>query len=234
MRSKYQSVIGSLLYIMLGTRPDIAFAVIKMSQFCANPTAEHLQKALYIVRYLKGTKDLSITYDGYSKSSFTAFSDTDWAGNLESRRSTTGFIVFLADGPISWVSKRQKTIALSSTEAEYMALTETCRQITWQRSLLQEMSYQLPPFPLYGDNQGSLFLASNPAQEHRTKHVDVHHHYVCECVEREKVQLFFVPTQEQLADIFTKNLTWQWFEDVRKNIHLHPYSQSSQRGGVSK
>ena len=105
LRSRYQSVIGSLLYIMLGTRPDIAQAVIKMSQFSSNPSEEHLQKALYIVRYLTGTKSFCIKYDGTSKAGFLAYSDTDWAGDHETRRSTSGYAIFLGDGIVSWLSR---------------------------------------------------------------------------------------------------------------------------------
>ena len=104
LRSRYQSVIGSLLYIMLGTRPDLAYSVIKMSQFSANPTEDHLKQALYIVRYLATTRDLCLSYQGMSKDGFLAYSDTDWAGDLETRRSTTGYCIFLADGIVSWLS----------------------------------------------------------------------------------------------------------------------------------
>ena len=103
--SRYQLVIGSLLYIMLGTRSDIAFSVIKMSQFSSNPSEEHLQKALYIVRYLLGTKDLCITYDGASGSGFMAYSATDWGGDLETHQSTSGYKMFLGNGIVSWLSR---------------------------------------------------------------------------------------------------------------------------------
>ena len=170
LRSRYQSVIGSLLYIMLGTRPDIAQAVIKMSQFSSNPLEEHLQKALYIVRYLAGTKNLCIKYNGASKAGFVAYSDTDWAGDHETRRSTSGYAIFLGNGIVSWLLRRQCKITLSSTEAEYVGMTEVAKQISWIRNLLSKLKFKLPTVPLYVDNQGAIFLASNPAQEGRTKH----------------------------------------------------------------
>ena len=105
LRGHYQSVIGSVLYIMLGTHPDIAQAVIKMSQFSSNPSKEHLQKALYIVWYLASTKNLCIKYDGASKAGFVEYSDTDWAGDHKTHRSTSGYAIFLGDGIVSWLSR---------------------------------------------------------------------------------------------------------------------------------
>jgi hypothetical protein len=127
LRSRYQTVIGSLLYLMLGTRPDISFAVTQLAQHAANPTDDHLNKALYICRYLVGTPDYKLVYDGASGEGISACTDSDWASNVNNRRSQTGFFVKMAKGLISWTSKAQKTIALSSTEAEYMALSDCSR-----------------------------------------------------------------------------------------------------------
>ena len=223
LRSRYQSVIGSLLYIMLGTRPDIAYAVIKMSQFSANPSEEHLQKALYIVRYLATHQSLCIRYNGLSLSGFLSYSDTDWAGDVETRRSTTGYAIFLADGIVSWLSRRQRKITLSSTEAEYVGMTEAAKQLHWIRNLFSEIGFSVPVFTLLCDNQGAIFLASNPAQEGRTKHIEIPEHYIRECVQDGTIQLFYIPTGEQVADIFTKNVTWQKFEDNRKRLTLVPF-----------
>ena len=211
---------------MLGTRPDIAQAVIKMSQFSSNPLEEHLQKALYIVRYLTGTKNLCIKYDGASKAGYVAYSDTDWAGDHETRRSTSGYAIFLGNGIVSWLSRRQRKITLSSTEAEYVGMTEVAKQISWIRNLLSELKFKLPTVPLYVDNQGAIFLASNPAQEGRTKHIEIPEHYIRECVHDGKIKLYYIPTNEQVADTFTKNLTWQRFEANRKMLQLIPYSMT--------
>ena len=132
LRSRYQSVIGSLLYIMLGTRPDIAFAVIKMLQFSSNPTEEHLQKVLYIVCYLSSSKDLCIQYLATgNQNGLCAYSDTDWAGDIETSCSTTGYAIFLGNGIVSWLSRRQRRVTLSSTEAEYCRMTEIAKQLRW-------------------------------------------------------------------------------------------------------
>ena len=131
LRATYQSVIGSLLYIMLGTRPDIAYAVTVMSQFAVNPSREHLDKALYICRYLAGTQKYALVYEGLTNKGLIAYTDSDWAADPIKWRSVTGFFFKLANGIISWLSHSQKTVALSSTEAEYMALSDCSCQAVW-------------------------------------------------------------------------------------------------------
>lgn len=132
MCHKYQQVIGSLLYIMLGTRPDIAFAVTrltKLSQFTSNPSKDHLAKALYICKYLVSTADYKLIYSAENNEGIYAFADSDWASDITTRRSTTGFMVKLASGIFSWNTRVQCTVTLSSTEAEYMLLSDACKPI---------------------------------------------------------------------------------------------------------
>jgi hypothetical protein len=123
--SHFQQVIGSLLYIMLGTRPDIAFAVTKLSQHAANPSEDHLSRALYICHYLLGTSDYALVYDGPSDGRLEAYANSDWASDPNTRKSTTGYLVKLAGGIFAWNSCAQKTVALLSTEAEYLSLSDT-------------------------------------------------------------------------------------------------------------
>ena len=170
IHSQYQSVIGSLLYIMLGTQPDIAYAVIRMSQFCADPSQEHLSRALYIIRYLGSTKNLALPCDGANHNGFLGYTDSDWAANPDDQKSITGYVLFLTNSPVSWLTRWQKTVALSSTEAEYMAMSDTTRQISWIKSLLGEIHFSIPKVLFYCDNQGAIFLATNPAQEQCFKH----------------------------------------------------------------
>jgi len=226
-RQKFQSVIGSLLYLMLGTRPDIAFAVIKMSQFSANPSQDHLDKAMYIMRYLVGTQNYHVVYDGRLNEGLIAHTDSDWAGNPIKRRSTTGFFASLASGIVCWQSCLQKTVALSSTEAKYMAMSDTCQQIVWIQSLFQELGYDLAPTPICGDNQGSIFIGSNPVQEQRTKHIDIRYHYIRECIEDGKVSVYFVPGNENPADMFTKNLGAIDFLRFRKHLGIKFFDDKS-------
>ena len=220
LRSRYQTVIGSLLYIMLGTRPDISFAVTKLAQFASNPSVEHLNKALYVVRYLIGTRNYSLVYDGAKGMGLIACTDSDWASDPHTRRSQTGFYLKLAGGIFSWTSRAQRTIAHSSTEAEYMALSDCSRQVMWIRSLLGELGYKLHAIPISGDNQGSLFMASNPITESRSKHIDIRYHYIREVVEAGHVEVFFIDGNDNPADLFTKNLGHIKFLRFRSQLGL--------------
>jgi hypothetical protein len=161
LHHRFQQVISSLLYIMLGTRPNIAFAVTKLLQFAANPSKDHLAKALYICHYLISTPDYRIIYSGRKEKGFITYADSDWASDAHTCHSTTGYMVMLASGVIFWNTRVQKTVVLSSTEAEYMSLSDTCRQLQWMHSLLWELEMPINTIPLCGDNQGAIFIASN-------------------------------------------------------------------------
>ena len=224
LRSKYQMAIGSLLYIMIGTRPDIAFAVTLLSSHSANPSQDHYDRTLYIMRYLIGTKNYSLKYDGRGDLGLTACTDADWAGNPNTRRSVTGYFLKIAGGIFSWQSRAQKTVALSATEAEYMSLSDCSRQVVWVQSLCKELGYNLTPTPICGDNQGSIFMASHPMQNPRSKHIDIRYHYIREVVASGKVALFFIEGSENPADLFTKNLGHVKFEKFRDSLGLEFYS----------
>ena len=221
LRTKYQSLIGTLLYITLGTRPDISYAVTRLSQYSAHPTSEHLKAAMHILRYLNGTRSLQIVYRGASRSGLIGYSDSDWAENKDDRHSTTGYVHFMADAAVSWVSRRQKTVALSSTEAEYMALSDSSRQVAWLRMFQRELGFDTShPTPMCADNNGSIFLAINPAHDRRTKHVDIRYHYIREFLEAGHAKLYYVNTNEQIADILTKPLTFEKQADFRGRMGL--------------
>ena len=227
LRSCFQMVIGSLLYLMLGTRPNIAFAVTHLSHHSVNPSQDHLSKALYICCYLIGTSKYSLVYNGGSGAGLTACTDSDWGLDPTSHLSQTGFYLRLADGLISWTSHAQKTIAYSSTEAEYMALSDCACQVTWIRSLLSELSYKLNAIPICSDNQGSIFMASNPVMEPCTKHIDIRYHGICESIANGKVKLFFIDGAENPADLLTKNLPCEKFMKFRAQLGLQFPSGSS-------
>ena len=173
LRSRYQMVIGSLIYLMIGTRPDIAFAITALSKHAANPSQDHLDKALYIGRYLLGTQSAYIKYDGSTGKGITACTDSDWGSDPMACKSVTGYFLKLANGIFSWTSRTQKTVALSSTEAEYMALSDYSRQVVWIKMLLSEIGFNLTAILICGDNQGSIFIASNLVMEKRSKHIDI-------------------------------------------------------------
>ena len=222
--ASFQQVIGSLLHIMIGTQPDIAYAVTKLLQFAANPTQDHLNRALYICRYLIGTANYALVYDGKSDGGLLAYADSDWASDPITRKSTTGYLVKLANGVFCWNSRAQKSIASSSTEAEYMSLSDTSRQLVWIRSLFTELGISLAPIPLCGDNQGSIFLASNPVQEKRIKHIDLRYHYIREVIRQKQIELLFIEGAENPADLFTKNLGRIKFLKFRERLGLEFYS----------
>ena len=224
MRTLFQQIIGSLLYIMLGTRPDIAFAVTKLAQFAANPSKEHLDKAKYVLRYLAGTAKYALVYQGASNKGLIAYTDSDYAADPVKRRSTTGYLLKLANGIISWQSRAQKTIALSATEAEYMALSDCSRQVVWIQNIFTELGFPVKPTQICADNQGDIFIASNPVQERRTKHIDVRFHYVRDLIEQKRIDIVWVPTDENSADMFTKNLGHIKFEKFRGMLGLEFYS----------
>ena len=209
---------------MLGTRPDITYAVTKLSQFSANPSKEHMMKVEHICRYLRSTCDYAMVFDGSSDTGLIAFMDSDWATYPIKQRSITGYFFKLANCIFSWQSRAQKTIALSSTKAEYMALSDCSWQAVWIQSLLKELGISIPTIPICGDNQGSIFIGSNPVQERRSKHIDIRYHYVRQLVEEKIIELFFVEGAENPADLFTKNLASPKFIKFRNQLGLEFYS----------
>ena len=225
--SHFQMVIGSLLYLMLGTRPDIAFAVTHLLCHSANPSQDHLSKALYICCYLIGMSKYSLVYNGGSGAGLTACTDLDWGSDPTSRLLQTGFYLKLAEGLISWTSRVQKTIAYSSTEAEYMALSNCTCQVTWIQSLLGELGYKLNAIPICGDNQGSIFMASNPITGPCSKHIDIRYHRIRESIANGKIELFFINGAENPADLLTKNLPCEKFTKFRVQLGLQFPSGSS-------
>ena len=222
-RALFQSIIGSLLYLMLGTRPDIAYAVTKMSQYAANPSQEHVDKALYICRYLRGTMDYSLVLDGPSKEGLQAYSDSDHGADPEKRRSVTGNVVMLANAAVLWTLHAQKTIANSSTEAEYMAVSDCSKQVMWLKHMFKELGMPLSKIPIYSDNNGAIFISNNPVQERRMKHIDIKHHYIRQCIEDGDVEVLRVDTNDNIADIFTKPLGAIKFIKFRDQLGLEFY-----------
>jgi len=202
----YQSAVGSLMYAMLGSRPDIAYAVGLVSQFNHSPLWEHWIAVKRIFRYLAGTKGHQLQYGTSNNSG--GFSDADW-GSGHDRKSVGGFVFLLNGGAVSWASKKQTSIALSTTEAEYMSMTQAAKEIIWLRVLLEELealTHIRQMSQLHRDNQGALALARNPEYQTRTKHIDIQYHFIRELVTAEKVFLEYCPTSEMIADIMTKSL----------------------------
>ena len=221
LRTRFQSLMGSLLYACLGTRPDIAFAISRLGKFSANPSEQHLDYLFYVLCYLRGTIDYHLRYDGASNAGLIAFSDSDWAEDRDDRHSQTGFIFKMAGGAISWASRRQPTILLSSTEAEYKAASDTSRQMMWLRTFGDEIGDDISSAtPLCIDNQGAIFLADNPHVDRRTKHIDVRYHFVREYIESGSMDIFYVESKKNLADTLTKNVSFAILEYFVKEAGL--------------
>lgn len=219
--SLYQIMVGKLIFLT-HTRPDIGYAVSVLSRFMAHPQAPHAQAVKHLFTYLQGTTDLALLYRKGESDDLLGYTDADWAADAHDRRSTTGFVFYLGGTPVTWCSRKQPTVALSSTESEYMAITEGAKEAVWLRRLLNEIRIldNHCPTKILGDNQGCLNLAHNPIFHGRTKHIEVRHHFIHEKVASGEIKLEYVPTTEQGADILTKATGKTTFETLRSKLGL--------------
>ena len=203
---EYSAVIGSLNFAAIATRPDLKYTVYELSQFMNNPSPIHWTAAKRALRYIKGTLNLGITYlpsnlDPHS------YSDANWGTNLTDRRSVSGYAIMFGEGAISWYSKKQPTVALSTMEAEYMALSNTTRECLWIRELLTELG--IPPNGstiINVDNQAAIKFTENSQFHAQSKHIDIRHHFIREHIASNEVSVQYCATENNLADIFTKTL----------------------------
>ncbi|XP_074351810.1 secreted RxLR effector protein 161-like [Apium graveolens] len=213
----FKSIVGGLRYLV-HTRLDISYAVGIISQFMERPTLLHLNAAKKIMRYVKGTMNYELIYSRDSaNNALTGFTDSHLVGNLEDRKITSGMVFYLNESIITWVSQKQKCVVLSSCEAEFMAATAATCQGIWLRNLLTEVTGErIGPDTLYADNRSAIDLAKNPVFHGRSKHIDIHYHFIRECVERGKIIVKHVKTEEQRADVLTKALSIVKFERMRQ------------------
>ena len=195
------------MYLAVATRPDIAHAVSALSQFNTCFGQVHWTAAERVLRYLKGSADLGLTYEQRRKS-LIGYVDADWAGCVVDRRSYTGYTFILANSAISWNSKKQRTVALSSTEAEYMGLAEASKEAIHLRNFLTELGFEsISDAKVFNDNMGAQRLAENPIFHARSKHIDIRHHFVRETLRNKLIKLEHVSTEDVAADMLTKALT---------------------------
>lgn len=218
--SHYRMVVGSLQYLTL-TRPDISFSVNRVCQFMYSLTEEHWRVVKRILRYLKDTSHYGLLLQLFFSTHIQAFSDADWPGSIDDRKSTSDYAIYFGDNLVSWCSRKQRTVARSSTEFEYKALVDASAEISCFHSLLTELGFRSssPPI-LWCDNLGATYLSANPVFHARTKHVEIDFHFVREKVARKELHIQFISTKDQIADIFTNGLPSQSFRFFRDKLKI--------------
>jgi hypothetical protein len=213
----YRSLIGSLLYAALGSRPDIAYAVNQLSRFNSNPGKAHWVAARKVLKYLKGTKDRGITYKPPSTLllNHSLLCDSDWGQIVENRRSVSGFVNFLSFGPISWLARTQKTVALSSCEAEFLSLIEALKEALWLSMFLDELGVPFrTPLTIQLDNQSAINLSENAVDHARSKHIDIRYFRIRDDIDANRIKLLFIPGIENTSDLLTKPVTKKVWDDL--------------------
>ena len=228
----YRQMVGSLIYMTI-TRPDLSYAVGLVSQFMQSPRKPHLDAVRRILRYVKSTVQYGLHFRSFGDLTLFGYTDADWAGSAQDRRSTSGYVFSLGSAAVTWSSKKQPTVALSSTEAEYRGAALAACESVWLCSLLADLGQHVSgPISLYCDNMSSIQLASNPVFHARTKHIEVHYHFIREKVLAGQIDMSYVQTGEQVADIFTKALPRDKFENFRFFMGVRKLSLSL-RGSVA-
>lgn len=203
----YREAVGSLMYLAVATRPDISFAVGNVSRYLEKPAEAHENAVKRILKYIRGTIDMGICFESENDLVFRGYSDADYAGDVETRRSTSGYVFMFGNGIISWCSERQKSVALSTTESEYIAASHAVKELVWLKRLLSELLLVEMDAPIFFmDNQSAIRLVKNPEFHKRTKHIDVRFHFIREKFEDGTFDLEYVPSNEMVADILTKAL----------------------------
>lgn len=215
----YQKLIGALMYLAVTTRPDIAYAVNFMSQFNSNYTEEHWKIVKRILRYIRGTIDFGLQFEKTNMALYGVV-DADWGSNISDRRSYSGYAFILGGSAISWEARKQRTVSLSSTEAEYIAIAEATKEALYLRGILKDIGIDNEDVTLFNDSQSAQKLIKNFGYSARTKHIDIRHHFVRDCLQNHDITLEYLPTENMPADILTKGLTRNKHELCSKNLGL--------------
>jgi hypothetical protein len=215
----YRSMIGSLLYLC-ASRPDIMLSVCMCARFQSDPRECHLVAVKRILRYLVATPCFGIWYPKGSTFDLIGYSDSDYAGCKVDRKSTSGTCQFFGRSLVSWSSKKQTSVALSTAEAEYVAAGQCCAQLLWMRQTLRDFGYNQSKVPLLCDNESAIRMADNPVEHSRTKHKDIRHHFLRDHQQKGDIEVFHVSSENQLADIFAKPLDEQTFCKLRSELNV--------------
>ncbi|KAK6149771.1 hypothetical protein DH2020_017296 [Rehmannia glutinosa] len=209
----YSNAIGSVIL-------NILHAVCLSACFQSNPKESHMSIVKRIFRYLKDTIQYGLFYPKNEKFSLQGYSDSDYAGNIDDRKSTSGSCQFLGDFLVSWFSKKQNCVSLSTAEVEYIFAVFCCIQLLWIKQTLANYKCSFENVPIFCDNMSAINIAQNPAHHNRTKHIEIRHHFLRDCVSKRKTEIYFVPSQDQLTDIFTKPLSAKSFASIRARLGI--------------
>ena len=216
----FKQAVGSLMYLT-ATRPDLMYAVSLISRFMANPSETHWNAIKRILRYLKGTTELGIFYKKGEDIKLVAYTDSDYAGDIDDRKSTSGFVFSLGTGAVSWSSKKQPIVTLSTTESEYIAATSCACQCIWIMRILETIGFKEQKLILIlCDSNSAIKLSENPVFHGKSKHIDVRFHFLRDLVREGKIKLSHCSTQNQIADIMTKPLKLEQFVKIRSMLGM--------------
>ena len=218
----FKRIVGSLMYLT-ATRPDMMYVVSLISRFMERPTELHFNAAKRVLRYLKGTMSFGLFYRKGEKQELIGYTDSDYAGDQDDRKNTSGYVFMLSSGAVSWSSKKQPVVTLSTTEAEFIAAASSACQAVWLRRILQQLNHEpRKSTTIYCDNSSTIKLSKNPVLHGRNKHIDVRFHFLQELTKDEVVELIQCSSQEQVADIMTKPLKLDVFQNLRELLGVYP------------
>ena len=220
----YSNAVGSLMYAMIASRPDIAYGVGLVSRFMSCPSKEHWQAVKWLLRYIKGSLNKGLVYKKVELDQIEVkgYCDADYAADLDKRRSLTGYVFTLGGNLVSWKSTLQHVVALSTTEAEYIALTEAIKEAIWIKGIINELGIKSSSVKLYCDSQSAIHLSKNTMFHERTKHIDVRLHFVRDIISQDIIRVEKVSTLDNPADIFTKSVPVSKFEDALNLLNVLP------------
>jgi hypothetical protein len=213
-------MIGKLLYVTT-SRPDVMQAIGQVARFQEAPKESHVLTVNRIFKYLKGPKEFGLWYPKGKDISLIAYTDADWAGCIDDRGSTSGEKFYLGECLVSWLSKKQSSISLSTIEVEYIAVTTCCTHVLWMKQTLKNIQVEYDePIPIYCDNTSTINISKNPVMHSKMKHIPIKYHFLREQVAEKKIRVEYVGTEEQVADIFTKSLPRKSFEYLCQGLRV--------------
>ena len=223
--SMFKQLVGSLIYLTT-TRPDLMYAVSVVSRYMAKPTEMHLMAAKRILRYVQGTMCFGIFYQRSGNQELVGYTDSDYAGCIDDRKSTSGYAFILSNAAVAWSSRKQPIVTLSTTETEFVAASACACQLIWMKRVLSKLDYNGSKSPvIFCDNSSTIKLSKNPVMHGKSKHIDVRFHFLRDLVNEGKVQLNYCGTKQQIADIFTKPLKLEVFQELRKKLGVCDISE---------